>query len=441
MRAAFSAAITLIAALRAVATSWQPAPPSQTLRPTCSVLEFGAVGDNRTEATAAVLAAIAACSTVVFPAPGAFLLRPIKLDAHDNLTLVVEPGATLVAWPDPDTWNANATRFTYPLLWSDGYRPCAAPGPYAFALCPAPLAGFTLTGGGTIDGQGWRWWPFLKTRPRPILVDLSRAERLLIDNVTLLDSPSFHIQIRGSDMEVARVTIRAGGCKGWASAPNTDGINIGGQRIHVHDSSVHNGDDCVPTNGGWNGTDTDGVLVERVHCECGTNGGVPIIAGAASIRNVVYRDMSVLNSNQGAGAKISEAYDAPTGAFVNISWRNVSIVSPRYAAIYTNVFQEDSQPRQCMVPVNASRPTAWLTAHNFSFSGIAVTLNSTTGAYGGCFVCAPSAPCDGFSFEDVVVTDVAAPAAIEAQAVPADYVCENVRYGADAASLPRPCGS
>ena len=76
---------------------------------------------------------------------------------------------------------------------------------------------------------------------------------------------------------------------------------------------------------GMDGTTSD-VLVERVHCECGTNGGVLIIPGSrgippldwraggpnrhpAVIKNVTYRDMTVLHTNQGAGFKISEAYE------------------------------------------------------------------------------------------------------------------------------------
>lgn len=403
---------------------------ARALRPRCSVLDFGALGDNSTEDTAAAAAAIAACATVVFPAPRTYLLRPVKLDAHDNLTLVVEPGATLAAWRDVDTW--NTTPGVRALLWSDGFRACGQ----GAHLCAAPLAGFTLTGGGTVDGAGALWWPFGKTRARPMLVDVARAERLLISDVTLLASPSFHIQVRGADMEIARVTIRAGGCHGWLGAPNTDGINIGGQRIHVHDCFVHNGDDCVPTNVGWNGSDTHDVLVERVVCECGTNGGVPIIAGAGTVRDILYRDMIVRATNQGAGAKISEAYEAPSGSMVNVTWRNITIEQPRNAAIYTNLFQEDAARAQCFVPINTSRPAHWLTAQNFSFESIRATINSSAGAYAGCFACAPSRPCGGFAFDDVVVVDVA-PAP---QPAAPSYVCDNVAFAASASS-PAPCGA
>ena len=49
------------------------------LTPSCDVVrDFGAAGDNRTEDTAAVAAALAACSLVRLPPKHVFLLRPIE---------------------------------------------------------------------------------------------------------------------------------------------------------------------------------------------------------------------------------------------------------------------------------------------------------------------------------------------------------------------------
>ena len=62
-------------------------------------------------------------------------------------------------------------------------------------------------------------------------------------------------QIRGNDLAVSHVNISSGNCTGWLSAPNTDGINIGGSHIRVSDCFVHNGDDCIPTNVNWDGSE------------------------------------------------------------------------------------------------------------------------------------------------------------------------------------------
>jgi hypothetical protein len=37
--------------------------------------------------------------------------------------------------------------------------------------------------------------------------------------------------------------------------------------------------------------------------------------------------------------KISEAYETVTGQVLNVTWRNITIINPRNAAMYINVFQ------------------------------------------------------------------------------------------------------
>jgi len=48
--------------------------------------------------------------------------------------------------------------------------------------------------------------------------------------------------LRGTDILVENMTILANvdSCDGYAGAPNTDGVNIGGQRIRVRNVFVHN---------------------------------------------------------------------------------------------------------------------------------------------------------------------------------------------------------
>lgn len=222
---------------------------------------------------------------------------------------------------------------------------------------------------------------------------------LEITNLVLIDSPGFNIQVRGAHINIFNITIsaNASSCGGYASAPNTDGINIGGQHIHVADCFVHNGDDCVPTNVGVGGSDTNDVLVERVHCECGTNGGVPIVAAGGTVRDVVYQDMTLYSLNQGAGMKISEPYSNATGLVANITWRRLNIIQPRFAAIYADVYAEDAE--SCKPPVDPARPH-WLSALNLSFIDIVATNVSAAHAT-GCFLCSPTRPCSELTFRNV----------------------------------------
>jgi polygalacturonase len=75
------------------------------------VTTFGAVGDNSTEDTAAIIAAIAHCAgrgggMVLLPAPGRYLSRPLTIG--DGAHFRIETGATLVAWGDLKTWPSRS---------------------------------------------------------------------------------------------------------------------------------------------------------------------------------------------------------------------------------------------------------------------------------------------------------------------------------------------
>ena len=47
----------------------------------------------------------ASCSSVVINAPGAYLTRPLDLASLSNRNLVLQSGAQLVLWRDPDTYS------------------------------------------------------------------------------------------------------------------------------------------------------------------------------------------------------------------------------------------------------------------------------------------------------------------------------------------------
>lgn len=147
----------------------------------CSVIDFGAKGDNQTEDTTAIQKALNSCQTVTFPAPGKYLTRSLSI-SQSNQDIVLQSGATLVSWSvssllpsvvyldmelclplqDPNTYNLTSS--VRALLWYSSMS----------------SANVTLTGGGTIDGQGWRWWPFMKTRPRPSLLSMDHGLGVLV---------------------------------------------------------------------------------------------------------------------------------------------------------------------------------------------------------------------------------------------------------------------
>lgn len=183
------------------------ASPVRTGASSCSVRDFGAEGNNRTDDTSAIQAALRSCAkngNVVFPSPGLYLTKPFVIPhAAQNLTIVVQAGATVVAWGDIKTWPRSLTS-SQPLF--QHFDPQQQPIPLISVEASnasvvdrvSELRSITICGGGTIDGQGWRWWPlgpFPRSR-RPSLLSLSGIIDLQVHNLTLRNSPVFHLYVQ-----------------------------------------------------------------------------------------------------------------------------------------------------------------------------------------------------------------------------------------------------
>jgi polygalacturonase len=260
----------------------------------CDVRSQGAVGDNQTEDTTIFDTVLQRCAKLMQPVivrPGTYLVRPLQL--FSNTDLVLNPGAILVAWsgvgwqngwPNSSTAVCEASSYSRPqpvvmprlesLLWADN------------------VENLTIRGGGMIDGQGWRWWPLRFQNEywhncRPIMIEIrgTRNVNVLADNLTLWQSPMYHIAARGlQNAHITRINVSTGTC-GYRAAPNTDGLNVGGQEIYVSDTTIQNGDDCIPL-----GHHAVNMLVERVTCRCG-NGVTAVVYNSGSIANLTFRSM------------------------------------------------------------------------------------------------------------------------------------------------------
>ena len=269
------------------------------------VSNYGAAGDGVATNSRAIQAAIKAASaagggTVEVPA-GVFLCGPIQLANHINLQ--VDAGATLRMLP------------------LDEY-PGGTVDPENF-ISGAGLHDVAITGSGMIDGQGIPWWPYAKTRgaKRPRMIALSACDRVLIEKVTLTNSPMFHIAIggRSSNVTVRGVTVRANpSTDPVLPSHNTDACDVSGKNVLIQDCDVSVGDDNFTCGGG-----TSDVLI--TNCTYGYGHGVSI--GSHTFGGV--SNITVINctfNNTDSGIRIKS--DRDRGGFVHgLSYLNLRMTN------------------------------------------------------------------------------------------------------------------
>jgi polygalacturonase len=165
------------------------------------------------------------------------------------------------------------------------------------------LHDIAITGSGAIDGQGSLWWPYAKTTRnarRPRMISFSSCERVLIEDVTLSNSPMFHIAISGktTDVTVQRVTIRANPSTDPVNpSHNTDACDVTGKRILIRDCDISVGDDNYTCGGG-----TSDVLI--TNCTYGYGHGVSIGSPTfGGISNLTVVNCTFNNTDQGIRIK------------------------------------------------------------------------------------------------------------------------------------------
>ena len=270
-----------------------------------NITNYGAIGDGLTTNTSAIQATINAASgagggTVEVPA-GEFLSGPIHLANQINLR--VDGGAVLRMLP------------------LDKY-PGGTTDPANF-ISGAGLHDVAISGSGMIDGQGIPWWPFASRRGarRPVMIALSSSERVLIENVTLSNSPMFHIAInrRSTDVTVRKVTIRANPSTDPINpGHNTDACDVSGKHILIQDCDVSVGDDDFTCGGG-----TSDVLI--TNCAYGYGHGVSIgspTSGGVSNITVIHCTFN----NTESGIRIKS--DRDRGGYLhNLSYLNLSMTN------------------------------------------------------------------------------------------------------------------
>jgi polygalacturonase len=337
------------------------------------ITRYGATGDGVKDCSEAITRAIAACSAagggrVVVP-KGIYMTGPIHLKS--NIDLHVAEGATLRFVRDPKRY--------LPLVYSrwEGME-CMNYSPFIYSDGQDNIA---VTGSGTLDGNCdcEHWWPWkgrtncgwkegqpwqqaardklyemcAKDVPveqrkfgegsylRPSFIEPVRAKNVLIEGVTIINSPMFEVHpILSSNVTVRNVKINSHG-------PNNDGCDPDSCRDVLIEGCVFDtGDDCIAIKSGRNrdgrrvAVPTENVIVRNCRMKDG-HGGLTIGSEmSGGVRNVFFENCQLdsPNLNQALRFKTNALRG---GTIENIYFRKIQVGQISDAVLQIDFYYEE----------------------------------------------------------------------------------------------------
>jgi polygalacturonase len=334
------------------------------------ITKFGAVGDGKSDCTAAIGKAIESChkarGRVVVP-EGEFLTGPIHLQS--NVELHLNRGATLKFATDPKAYLPVVfTRF-------EGME-CHNYSPLIYAFEQENVA---VTGDGTLDGQASdeNWWQWKGGRGvkegspnqkpardrlgkmvdqnapvrerqfgegsflRPSFVEFNRCRNVLIQGVRIRRSPMWELH----PLLCTNVIVRALNID--SHGPNNDGCDPESCRdVLIEDCVFDTGDDCIAIKSGRNndgrriGLPSENIVIRRCTMKDG-HGGVVIgseISGGC--RNVFAEDCTMDSPNLERVLRL-KSNAVRGGVIENIFMRNITVGQVRDAVLQVDFVYEE----------------------------------------------------------------------------------------------------
>jgi polygalacturonase len=326
---------------------------------------FGTAPDSGADATAAFRAAIDACHAagggrVVVPR-GRFLTGAIRL--RSNVDLHLDEGAIVAFSGDARAYLPRVlTRWEGVELMNYS--------PFIYALDERNVA---VTGPGTLDGQAdaGHWWPWrtIANAPggararlfemasrgvpvaqrlfgdgsslRPNFIQAYRCRNVLVEDVTIVNSPMWEIHpVLSTNVVVRGVTIRSHG-------PNNDGCNPESCRdVLIERCTFDTGDDCIALKSGRNDdgrrlhTPIENVIIRDCEMRDG-HGGVVIgseISGGA--RNI-FAERCRMDSPRLDRALRFKTNSVRGGTIERVAMRRVTVGEVAEAIVTADFFYEE----------------------------------------------------------------------------------------------------
>jgi hypothetical protein len=274
---------------------------------------FGAVGDGTTPCTAALQRTIDACAaqagSLLHVPPGRYLSGPLFLRSGVHLRLCA--GAALVASQRFDDYPAVPSRH-------EGIERQV----YASLLNGRHLQDVTISGPGTLDGQGAPWWQaHEQTRklrlahglsrdaenpadaplrwPRPRVINLVGCRRVLLHDLTIRDAPFYNVHlVYCRDVVVERMTLVG------LQAQHCDGIVLDScQHVRISSCAIGSGSESISLKAGYNedgrrvGLPCEDIAVSNCNLSFSPGSGIAVGSETAGdIRDVAISNCTIVGT-------------------------------------------------------------------------------------------------------------------------------------------------
>ncbi|KAI0381790.1 glycoside hydrolase family 28 protein [Hypomontagnella monticulosa] len=256
------------------------------------------------------------------------------------------------------------------------------------------------------DGQGQLWYDQNRGNSnqmgRPISLTLWHAKNVLIDGITWRQAQFWHTFVAYSEnITMTNLDMNATSNSQWSTV-NTDGTDTWNSKdVFIKNWTVTCGDDCIAVKG-----NSTNIIVEDVHCYesgCATIGSIGNNPGNAPdfVDNVLFNNIKCTHSSNAAWVKTYSG----NGHVKNVTFSNIVSENVNQPIYVTSCIYTARGCDQSRLPITDVK---WINVTGTSRYNIAAAMH-----------CSASAPCAGFSFQNVSITP------LDGKSTP-KYLCSNI---------------
>ena len=362
--------------LAALTATFPLATPLAHAATVCSAKSYGATGNGTTKDTSALQKAINACAGggIAELTAGSYLSGPLSLPS--GITLQIDGGATLLASQNSADYPAAGSHLA-PLLQASG-------------------SNVTVTGSGTIDGQGAPWWALIDQEkaagttlsPRPALIDFGSVKTAHLTGITIRNAPNVHVTMKGATgVTIDHITISSP-----SDSPNTDGIDVwSSSNVAITGSTIDCGDDDLAIDSSASSGAAHDISLSSSTIKHGHGLSIGSYTGGG-VYNISIHDNTLTGTETGVRIKSARDRGGEVQAVTYAHLTMSGVPTPILVTGYYPKIPADGDPAQ---PVTGTTPY---------YHDITITKVTATGATSaGEIVGVPEKPVTGLTLSHVTI--------------------------------------